>query len=140
MGAIAEAIVNYARPLFDATDGSIDAMNRAMALAQVCWNLAILPEDGRDAAIDEMKRSLEMTDEEFAEFRQHLILPMIERHHEMFPKLHMRSKPTDNAVSVVPSPTKDRPGTGRNAPCPCGSGRKYKRCCGAPGASGSAGV
>lgn len=22
---------------------------------------------------------------------------------------------------------------GRNAPCPCGSGRKYKRCCGAPG-------
>ena len=23
------------------------------------------------------------------------------------------------------------PGTGRNAPCPCGSGRKYKKCCGA---------
>ena len=23
--------------------------------------------------------------------------------------------------------------TGRNAPCPCGSGRKYKHCCGAPG-------
>jgi len=22
----------------------------------------------------------------------------------------------------------------RNAPCPCGSGEKYKRCCGAPGA------
>ncbi|MBN9244922.1 MAG: SEC-C domain-containing protein [Mesorhizobium sp.] len=21
--------------------------------------------------------------------------------------------------------------SGRNAPCPCGSGRKYKRCCGA---------
>jgi uncharacterized protein len=26
---------------------------------------------------------------------------------------------------------------GRNEPCPCGSGRKYKHCCGAPGASGS---
>lgn len=25
---------------------------------------------------------------------------------------------------------------GRNAPCPCGSGRKYKRCCGADGAGG----
>lgn len=24
--------------------------------------------------------------------------------------------------------------TGRNDPCPCGSGRKYKHCCGAPGA------
>lgn len=23
------------------------------------------------------------------------------------------------------------PGTGRNAPCPCGSGKKYKKCCGA---------
>jgi preprotein translocase subunit SecA len=26
-------------------------------------------------------------------------------------------------------------GPARNAPCPCGSGRKYKRCHGAPGAS-----
>ncbi|MYI33930.1 MAG: hypothetical protein F4112_13315, partial [Holophagales bacterium] len=27
-----------------------------------------------------------------------------------------------------------RPGAkvGRNAPCPCGSGKKYKKCCGAP--------
>jgi hypothetical protein len=24
------------------------------------------------------------------------------------------------------------PKIGRNQPCPCGSGRKYKRCCGAP--------
>ena len=24
-----------------------------------------------------------------------------------------------------------RPKVGRNDPCPCGSGRKYKRCCGA---------
>lgn len=23
--------------------------------------------------------------------------------------------------------------TGRNDPCPCGSGRKFKKCCGAPG-------
>lgn len=26
------------------------------------------------------------------------------------------------------------PPAGRNDPCPCGSGRKYKKCCGAPGA------
>jgi uncharacterized protein len=25
------------------------------------------------------------------------------------------------------------PKVGRNDPCPCGSGRKYKQCCGAPG-------
>jgi preprotein translocase subunit SecA len=26
---------------------------------------------------------------------------------------------------------------GRNDPCPCGSGKKYKNCCGANGASGN---
>lgn len=26
----------------------------------------------------------------------------------------------------------DEPKTGRNDPCPCGSGRKYKKCCGSP--------
>jgi uncharacterized protein YchJ len=25
---------------------------------------------------------------------------------------------------------RDRPKVGRNDPCPCGSGRKYKKCCG----------
>jgi hypothetical protein len=35
------------------------------------------------------------------------------------------------AVSGKPKPVK-RPGSriGRNDPCPCGSGRKYKKCCG----------
>jgi hypothetical protein len=36
-----------------------------------------------------------------------------------------------DAVSGKPKPVK-RPGSriGRNDPCPCGSGRKYKKCCG----------
>ena len=25
---------------------------------------------------------------------------------------------------------RDKPKTGRNEPCPCGSGKKYKKCCG----------
>ena len=29
-----------------------------------------------------------------------------------------------------PAPATAEPATGRNDPCPCGSGRKYKRCCG----------
>ena len=29
------------------------------------------------------------------------------------------------------------PRVGRNDPCPCGSGKKYKRCCGAPAAAGA---
>jgi preprotein translocase subunit SecA len=27
--------------------------------------------------------------------------------------------------------TRDQPKIGRNEPCPCGSGKKYKKCCGA---------
>jgi uncharacterized protein YecA (UPF0149 family) len=33
------------------------------------------------------------------------------------------TKPSTNAVAKV----------GRNAPCPCGSGKKFKRCCAARG-------
>jgi hypothetical protein len=40
-----------------------------------------------------------------------------------------RPKP---APSWVPAPIKNtKPKTGRNEPCPCGSGKKYKKCCGA---------
>ena len=31
---------------------------------------------------------------------------------------------------VKPKPVvRDKPKVGRNEPCPCGSGRKYKKCC-----------
>lgn len=33
--------------------------------------------------------------------------------------------------SITPQPAFDRPKVGRNAPCPCGSGKKLKKCCGA---------
>jgi uncharacterized protein YecA (UPF0149 family) len=132
MGAIAEGFAAYAQPLFEETDGSEPEMNRALAVAQICWNLALLPEGEREMAIAEMKPALKMADEEFAEFRQKFILPMIHRHREMFPGLHERSMQAPRSVSIPSPPTKKHPGTDRYAPCPCGSGRKYKFCCGAP--------
>ena len=130
MGAIANAIVAYAQPLLDQTNGDVDQMNRAMMLGQMCWNLALLPEERRDAAIEEMQPALNMTDGEFAEFRQQIVLPMIQRHHEMFPAMHARAEQRSKPAGAVFSPTEDRPAARRNDPCPCGSGRKYKRCCG----------
>ncbi len=132
MGVIAESIMEYAQPLLDQGDGSIDSMNRAMMLAQMCWNLALLPEGQREESIQDFKPALNMTDGEFADFRQQVILPMIERHCEMFPGLHSRSKQMRDVVDAVPSSTKKPPKADRYAPCPCGSGRKYKFCCGAP--------
>jgi len=41
---------------------------------------------------------------------------------------------TENLYDDTPAPKKPRrtgPQIGRNDPCPCGSGQKYKRCCGA---------
>ena len=35
------------------------------------------------------------------------------------------------AVDIQPAPLRTGPKIGRNDPCPCGSGKKYKNCCGA---------
>jgi SEC-C motif len=137
MGAIAEAFVAFAQPLLDQTDGSQEQLNKAFAISQLCYNLALLPEDKRDTTLGEMRSSLQMDDEEFDAFRRSVVIPMIRRHQEMFPLLHGR----DSAVSSqsgpplrtqpsVAGPSEAYPGTDRYAPCPCNSGEKYKFCCG----------
>lgn len=44
-----------------------------------------------------------------------------------------RSSPTSSAVTPRPAPPPKKKKVGRNDPCPCGSGRKYKHCCGKRG-------
>lgn len=137
MGGIADEFARYIQPLLDQTDGSKEESKRAFALGQICWNLALLPEGERAAGVDEMQVTLKMDDEEFSGFRQEIVVPMIKRYHEMFPgKSRLDVKDAADAEDVAPSrPFKPvcvekYPGTGRNEPCPCKSGRKYKRCCG----------
>ena len=137
MGAIAEVMVAYAQPLLDDTDGSAVQMNSALALAQICWNLALVPEKEREDNLAEMRPFLKMDDDEFEEFRRSVVLPMIRRHHEMFPRMSRLGSTDHSSGASVPqtrptttSRTEKYPGTGRNAPCPCNSGKKYKRCCG----------
>jgi SEC-C motif domain protein len=40
-------------------------------------------------------------------------------------------RPRGAVVSAAPVPAPTKPVVGRNEPCPCGSGKKYKKCCGA---------
>jgi hypothetical protein len=135
MGAIAEAFAAFAQPLIDQTDGSLEQLNKAFAMSQLCFNLALLPEDGRETMLSELRSSLEMDDEEFDAFRREIILPMIRRHQEMFPLMHRRGSTA--ASPSGPSPRAHSraaageayPGTEPYAPCPCKSGRKYKFCC-----------
>jgi Ni/Co efflux regulator RcnB len=133
MGAIAEAIAAFAQPLLDQTDGSADQVNRAFALAQLCWNLALLPEERRDETLGKMRTTLKMDDDEFEAFRCSVVVPMIRRHQEMFPRMHrlgLIEPSRGEPAPTTPARTEKYPGTGRNAPCPCNSGRKYKLCCG----------
>jgi len=137
MGAIAESIAAYAQPLLDDTDGSRDQMDHALQIGMICWNLSLLPEEERNEALVEMGPSLEMEDDEFEAFRRTIVIPMIQRHTEMFPHMHgVRSTRILDGISssrpgAIPSVSREKyPGTGRNEPCPCKSGQKYKRCCG----------
>ena len=48
------------------------------------------------------------------------------------PKQYEHESTTDNTDTAAPAPAGIRQGpkVGRNDPCPCGSGKKYKQCCG----------
>lgn len=139
MGAIAEGIVAFAQPLIDATDGSIEQMNRALRISQVCWNMAILPEKERQSFLNSLADSTEVDQAELETLQHSVLLPMIRRHEKMFPGLHQRQSIQSPHWEpwLSPTPTasapEESPKPGRYDPCPCGSGRKYKFCCGRSG-------
>lgn len=140
MGAIAEGLVAYAQPLIDQTDGSLEQLNKAFAISQLCFNLALSPEDSRETELGQIQATLEMDDKEFEEFRRSIIDPMIRRHYDIFPLMHRRASidPPQSGPPLLAQPGASArkeayPGTSRYAPCPCNSGRKYKFCCGGKG-------
>ena len=50
----------------------------------------------------------------------------IKRHYRMFKDLIEKENRNETSIK---SDKKVKMETGRNAPCPCGSGKKYKKCC-----------
>jgi uncharacterized protein YecA (UPF0149 family) len=119
-------MVAYAQPLLDGTDGSHEQMQNALTIAQLCWNLALVPQTEQEERLAQIRPALKMNDAEFEEFCELVVVPMIKRHREMFPDM-----PRLASGRRAPRTHKEKyPGTGRNDPCPCNSGKKYKRCCG----------
>lgn len=154
MGATAEAFVAYAQPLIDETDGSHEQVSKALAISQLCYNLALLPEERRDQMVSEMRGQLEMGDDEFEDFRRTIISPMLQRHREMFSQTRggflrdteisrdtelgestSRGSRISRGIATLRGNSTKRlsgeayPGTRPYAPCPCNSGKKYKFCC-----------
>ncbi|MBM4005736.1 MAG: hypothetical protein FJ295_21025 [Planctomycetes bacterium] len=157
MGSMTNAIVEYARPLLETTDGDERKMNRAMGLAVACWNLALIPSSERDNQLAKTFTPLAEQGIDVEEFTKDVLQPMIERHKGMFPDLHEQGstgKPgrlgimSEMRETVGPTPvmrapddnflegdlersTDSRPvrRIGRNERCYCGSGLKFKNCC-----------
>jgi uncharacterized protein YecA (UPF0149 family) len=42
-----------------------------------------------------------------------------------------RPRPAQRPEAAAGTFRRDNPKVGRNDPCPCGSGKKFKKCCGA---------
>lgn len=51
-------------------------------------------------------------------------------HHRRL-RILFRAELTRRIAAAHPGTIRKEPSVGRNAPCPCGSGKKFKRCCGA---------
>jgi SEC-C motif domain protein len=56
-------------------------------------------------------------------------VPSVHHERSRFRRHHQRWFYTDGDA-VKPTPARRAAEAGRNDPCPCGSGKKYKRCCG----------
>lgn len=52
------------------------------------------------------------------------------RESEQGPKNYEHESPNQDAAQPSGPATREQPKVGRNEPCPCGSGKKYKQCCG----------
>ena len=105
MGAFADAMSRFAQPLIDASDGSPEDLQRAYMLSQLCWNLALLPEENRDEFLAKMQPALKMDDEEFQELKRGVVVPMIQRHQEMFPAMRQLTPMTPaQSATARPSP------------------------------------
>jgi preprotein translocase subunit SecA len=134
MGAIADAIAAYAEPLLKDSSGTPEGIQFAFAMAQLCWNLAVAPEEEWDEILNFMKKELKLEDAEFEECKRDIFFPMVKRHKEMFPNLHDKNSGHDvrNFLSDERFMSNQKQRVGRNSPCPCRSGKKFKQCCGKP--------
>jgi hypothetical protein len=83
----AQQMVEFVQPLLDQTDGSIEAMNKAMSVGMVCWNMAIVPAEERDRLLAEFVDEAFPDEEARAAFRE-IAQFMIARHRQMFPEIH----------------------------------------------------
>lgn len=111
----------------------IEGFARAMALRPSSWNSIAAADRGTLAALAGLQALIEIADgtssrdkteiDELTRMAPDLIPAWIDELHAW----RVGQLGAANIRSSIPATSK----VGRNEPCPCGSGRKYKKCCGA---------
>ena len=93
-------------------------------MQQTAENLFAQPEQ-QFASFEEMFNAMPIE-------MQHQLMEQFAQNPEMMPEGMEMALPEDAAPEVeVQIPyCREEPKVGRNDPCPCGSGKKYKKCCG----------
>ena len=111
----------------------IEGFARAMALRPCSWDSIAAADRGTRAALAGLEALIDIADgttnlakrdiDEFTRLAPDLIPTWID---DLYAWRVAKPSAT-SARSIMPGSSK----VGRNEPCPCGSGRKYKKCCGA---------
>ncbi|MSP17537.1 MAG: hypothetical protein EXR73_13180 [Myxococcales bacterium] len=84
----AQQMVDFAQPLIDAAGDDEAALNRAMTMGMVCWNLALCRDEGsREGLLTTAAGALPDDEQVRSDFRE-IASTMIARHRSMFPELH----------------------------------------------------
>ena len=87
-GGLAQQVVEFAQPLMDLAGGDLDRLNKAMALATFCWNLALCEDDAeRESLLATLFDTLPDDEQVRSDLRGAAAM-MVKRHRQMFPGLH----------------------------------------------------
>ncbi len=123
-------LTGNAKPSHDDVRSWVRGFSEAMALAPAAWT-ALVEDERTQVIIHPFVGFIELHDAEPFEMRDDAD-ELLDAHAALIPRTITvlrkiaRMRFEETAASVPLRRTK----VGRNDPCPCGSGRKYKRCCG----------
>ncbi len=106
----------YKREAFELFESMLDTISREVT--QITLTVQIRTEADVEAAVDVVS--------------PHDTVSNLQYQHDEFGAADGEDAPlADDAIPAAASPAlRDGPKVGRNDPCPCGSGKKYKQCCG----------
>ena len=111
-------------------------MNHIDAMDELKRGISLRSYAQRDPVVDYRLEGFEMFDEMISTIRADTVrmILTVRIKKEEGPKREQVAKPTisshgEDGAAAAKTPVRKNAKVGRNDPCPCGSGKKYKNCC-----------